>query len=175
MQRILLHFLSRIESAGLAQLARAWRCRRAAVLTWFLLAAPPAVGADTGDMLAGPIPAVVEEVVDGDTLRVRARIWLDQEVATLVRIAGVDAPEASGSCARERDLARRAHDFVARHVASAGDRPRRVRLREVRYGKFARRVVARVETEAGLDLSAALLAAGLAQPYDGGKRPVWCD
>ncbi len=41
--------------------------------------------------------------------------------------------------------------------------------------KYARRVVARVETEAGLDLSAALLAAGLAQPYDGGPRPVWCD
>jgi hypothetical protein len=50
-----------------------------------------------------------------------------------------------------------------------------VQLREVRYGKYARRVVARVKTEAGLDLSAAVLAAGLAQPYDGGRRPVWCD
>jgi endonuclease YncB( thermonuclease family) len=45
----------------------------------------------------------------------------------------------------------------------------------VRYGKYARRVVARVETAGGLDLGAALLAAGLAQAYDGRRRPTWCD
>lgn len=105
----------------------------------------------------------------------RARIWLGQEVATLVRFAGIDAPEVRSTCARERDLARRAQDFVARHLAPEGDRQSRVRLREVRYGKFARRVVARVETAAGVDLGAALLAAGLARPYDGGPRQTWCD
>jgi endonuclease YncB( thermonuclease family) len=100
-----------------------------------------------------------------------------------VRLAGVDAPEVRGACARERELAQRAQDFVASRLAPGGDpggdpgkdKEPNVQLREVRYGKYARRVVARVETEAGLDLSAALLAAGLAQPYDGGPRPVWCD
>jgi endonuclease YncB( thermonuclease family) len=121
---------------------------------------------------------------EGDeTFRVRARIWLGQDLAIYVRLAGVDAPETRGACARERELAQRAQDFVASRLAPGrdpnrdpgGDMEPSVQLREVRYGKYARRVVARVETEAGLDLSAALLAAGLAQPYDGGRRPVWCD
>ncbi len=151
-------------------------------LAWLLvLGAAPASGAE--DILTGPVPATVEEVIDGDTLRVRARIWLGQDLAIYVRLAGVDAPETRGACARERELAQRAQDFVASRLTAGRDPDRdpggneepSVQLREVRYGKYARRVVARVETEAGLDLSAALLAAGLAQPYDGGRRPVWCD
>ncbi len=150
-------------------------CRAAAALLACLLpfAAAPAAAAE--DVLAGPVPAVVEEVVDGDTLRVRARIWLGQEVATYVRLAGVDAPEVRGACQRERQLARQAQDFVASRLATSPDGSPGVQLREVRYGKYARRIVARVETAAGLDLGAALIAAGLAQPYDGGRRPVWCD
>lgn len=148
-------------------------------LTWLLAigAAPAtgATGADAADVLAGPVPAVVEEVIDGDTLRVRAHIWLGQDVAIHVRLAGVDAPETRGGCARERELAERAQDFLASRLAPAGNKLPSVRLREVRYGKYARRVVARVETAAGLDLGAALLAAGLARPYDGGRRPSWCD
>jgi len=162
MQRILLSFFRR-------------RAVPIAAPLWLLLATPPVFAAEAGDVLAGPVPAVVEEVIDGDTLRVRARIWLGQDVATLVRFAGVDAPEIRGACARERDLARRAQDFVARQVTSDGTRRPSVRLRDVRYGKFARRVVARVETAAGVDLAAALLAAGLARPYDGGARRGWCD
>jgi endonuclease YncB( thermonuclease family) len=150
----------------------------AAILMWLLvLGAAPASGAE--DILTGPVPAAVEEVIDGDTLRVRVRIWLGQDLAIYVRLAGVDAPETRGACARERELAQRARDFVASRLAlgrdPGGDKEPSVQLREVRYGKYARRVVARVETEAGLDLSAALLAAGLALPYDGGPRPVWCD
>ncbi len=148
------------------------------ILTWSLvLGAAPASGAE--DILTGPVPAVVEEVIDGDTLRVRARIWLGQDLAIYVRLAGVDTPEVRGACARERELAQQARDFVASRLAPGrdpgGDREASVQLREVRYGKYARRVVARVETAAGLDLGTALLAAGLAQPYDGGRRPIWCD
>lgn len=113
--------------------------------------------------------------MDGDTLRVRARIWLGQDVAIYVRLAGVDAPEVRGACRRERALARRARNFLTTHLGSDPDEAPGVRLRDVRYGKFARRIVARVETAAGLDLGAALLAAGLARPYDGGRRPGWCD
>ncbi len=152
------------------------RCRRAgaALLACLLLfAAAPAAKAE--EVLAGPVPAVVEEVVDGDTLRVRARIWLGQEVATYVRLAGVDAPEVRGACRRERALARQAQDFLITHLALRQDHRAGVSLRDVRYGKYARRIVARVETAAGLDLGTALLAAGLAQPYDGGRRPHWCD
>lgn len=131
--------------------------------------------ANAEEVLSGPVPAVVMEVVDGDTLRVRARIWLDQDVTTAVRLAGIDAPEMHGACQQERDLARRAQAFVATQLAPAGSEGASVRLRDLRYGKYARRVVARVETAAGLDLAGALLAAGLARPYDGGPRAGWCD
>ncbi len=123
------------------------------------------------EVLSGPVPATVIEVMDGDTVKVRARIWLGQDLSTRVRLVGIDAPELNGGCARERALAERARAFLA--AADGG--PVEVRLFEVRYGKYARRVVARMETAEAIDLGAALIAAGLAQPYDGGRRPTWCD
>ena len=47
----------------------------------------------------------------------------------------------------------------------------RIRLYDVTYGKYARRVVARIETDQGRDLGAALICAGLATP---GSKGVWC-
>ena len=127
------------------------------------------------EVLSGPVPATVIEVMDGDTVKVRARIWLGQDLSTRVRLAGIDAPELNGGCARERALAERARAFLAGYLAAADGGPVEVRLFEVRYGKYARRVVARMETAEAIDLGAALIAAGLAQPYDGGRRPTWCD
>ena len=51
--------------------------------------------ASAEDVLPGPIPATIERVVDGDTIDVRARIWLGQEIVVRVRLAGLDAPELS--------------------------------------------------------------------------------
>ncbi len=127
------------------------------------------------EVLSGPVPATVIEVVDGDTVKVRARIWLGQDLSTRVRLAGIDAPELSGGCTRERALAVRARMFLVDQLAAGDGGPVEVRLLDVRYGKYARRVVARMETAAAVDLGAALIAAGLARPYDGGQRPSWCD
>ena len=69
--------------------------------------------------LAGPVPADVIRVIDGDTIRVRARVWLDQTVDVSVRLAGIDAPELSGAdCPAERTRGRRARDAA---MAMAGD------------------------------------------------------
>jgi hypothetical protein len=38
------------------------------------MGAPAPAGAK--ESLAGPVPATVERVIDGDTLEIRARIWL---------------------------------------------------------------------------------------------------
>ncbi len=62
-----------------------------AVVVWCLPAA--ALRQD----IPGPILARVVEVIDGDTILVEARIWLDQVVTTRVRLAGVDAPIFSAS------------------------------------------------------------------------------
>jgi endonuclease YncB( thermonuclease family) len=123
-----------------------------------------------GERLAGPIEARVVDVVDGDTIVVRARIWLGQEVETRVRLMGVDAPELRGACGRERALAARARDFVRARIDGGA-----VVLADVRYGKYAGRVLARVRAPGGEDLSAALIATGLARAYDGRARASWCD
>ncbi len=141
----------------------------AGVLAW------PEAGAQAGaqDRLAGPVPAQVLSVIDGDTIEVRAVIWLGQGVRTRGRLAGIDAPELRGKCARERALAERARAYLLARL-EGGERAQ-VRLRDIRYGKYAGRVLARVETAAGEDLGRGLMAAGLARPYAGRARASWCD
>lgn len=119
--------------------------------------------------MTGPIAAWVDEIVDGDTIVVRARIWLGQDVETRVRLSGVDAPELKARCAEEQRLALAARDFVQARVAR-----KRVSLLDIRYDKYGRRVLARVLTPEGEDLAQALIRRGLARAYDGAKRRSWC-
>lgn len=122
------------------------------------------------DRIPGPVPALVLRVIDGDTIAVRARIWIGQSVDTRVRIVAVDTPELRGECALEIELVAAARELV---VEALGDQP--VTLRDVRYDKFGGRVLARVESYTGEDIARLLIAAGLGRPYDGGKRAAWCD
>ena len=137
--------------------------------TCILLLAALATPLAARERLPGPIPASVAVVIDGDTLRVKARVWLGQEVDTLVRLHGVDAPELDGRCADERRRAEDARAFVRRWTQ---DRP--VTLVDVRTDKYGGRVLARVMAADGTDLGAALVAAGLAKAYRGGRRVPWC-
>lgn len=121
------------------------------------------------ESLPGPVPARVLEVIDGDTIRVRARIWLGQELETSVRLAGVDAPELKGRCPRERELAQTAKSYIVTQVAG-----QEVRLFDVHLDKYGGRVIARVETPRGENLSSGLIAAGLARRYAGEARAPWC-
>jgi endonuclease YncB( thermonuclease family) len=115
------------------------------------------------------VQARVLKVIDGDTIVVRARIWLGQDVETRVRLAGVDAPELRGACLRERALAQAARKRIAEMIDGAV-----VKLNDIRQDKFGGRVVADVRTVAGDDLAALLIAHGLARAYDGGTRASWC-
>lgn len=119
--------------------------------------------------LPGPVPARVLKVIDGDTIVVRARVWIDQQIEIRVRLGGIDAPELRGRCELETTLARRARALVAAKIGG-----RDVKLRRIRYGKFAGRVIARVETSGGEDLGTVLMAAGLGRPYNGAGRKSWC-
>jgi micrococcal nuclease len=137
--------------------------------TCILLLAALATPLAARERLPGPIPASVAVVIDGDTLRVKARVWLGQEVDTLVRLLGVDAPELDGRCADERRRAEDARAFLRRRAQGG-----RVSLVDVRTDKYGGRVLARVLDDDGTDLGAALVAAGLARPYGGAKRTPWC-
>ncbi len=119
--------------------------------------------------MEGPVEAQVVRVVDGDTLTVRAKIWIGQELTTHVRLSGVNAPELGGSCDEERALAEAARRYLAERVEG-----RAVLLRKIGLDKFGGRVVASVEDGEG-DLGTALLSARLAVPYDGGRRKPWCE
>ncbi|MBM3598041.1 MAG: nuclease [Alphaproteobacteria bacterium] len=138
-----------------------WR----ALAVLLALLSAPAIAAET---LPGPIPARLVRIIDGDTLLVRAHIWLGHEVTTLVRLLGIDAPELRGRCAEESAAAERARAFVARVVGRSD-----VTLTDLRFDKYGGRVLARVEVR-GQDLARALLAEGLARPYRGKMRAGWC-
>lgn len=166
----------------LCSLAPAYNCakrKRCAVYNlgmWTKTAAPLLVGlvalggvSQAEAPIHGPVEATLLRVIDGDTLLVRARIWIAQEVETGVRIRGVDAPEVRARCPAEARLAEAAARFVAAKLADG-----RLLLHDVDLDKYGGRVVARVETAAGEDIATALLAAGLARPYDGGRKSAWC-
>ncbi len=121
------------------------------------------------ETVPGPIPARVLRVIDGDTIVVRARIWLGQDIDTQVRLDGVDAPELKGQCSHERRLAEKARDLIQSHTIAGV-----VVLRKIKYGKYAGRVVARVDSIDGKELSQILIRAGLGRAYDGGRRLSWC-
>ncbi|MCG5241989.1 thermonuclease family protein [Azospirillum doebereinerae] len=120
--------------------------------------------------LPGPIPAEVVAVVDGDTLTVRAIIWLGQSVETNVRLDGVDAPEMRAHCPQEKALAESAREAV-RGLVGAG----LVHLLDVQPDKYGGRVRARIRVAGGGDLTEALLRTGLVRPYHGERRRSWCE
>ena len=126
--------------------------------------------------VSGPLAARVTEVVDGDTLGVRVTIWLDQEVTTRVRVDGIDTPENRSDCADEKRMAQEARQKLATLVASAteGKGDGTIRLHDVEYDKYGGRVRARVTLADGTDLAQAMIKAGHARPYNGGKRQPWC-
>ncbi len=116
----------------------------------------------------GPVTAQVTEVIDGDTFRASAQIWLGQAVDVHVRIEGIDAPELRAHCAEERVKAEAARDWLIHRIGDA-----EVQLAGVRYDKYGGRVRA-VVRDAGGDIAEAMIRQGLARAYHGEKRQPWC-
>ena len=141
----------------------------AAGLALAALSSTAAARAESRGAIAGPVRAHLVRVVDGDTIEVLARIWPDHYVETKVRVAGIDAPELRGRCPEEVALAERAK--VRLTALLAGNR---LLLADVRYGKYAGRVVARVLTEDRRDVADILVAERLVRRYHGGRRAAWC-
>jgi len=121
------------------------------------------------ETIPGPIPATDLRIIDGDTIVVRVRIWLGQNLDTQMRLDGVDAPELNGRCPYENRLALKSRAFVQTRTAKG-----KVIFHNIHYGKYAGRVVARVQMPGGEDLSDALLRAGLGRVYQGQRQASWC-
>ncbi len=114
-------------------------------------------------------PAEVLRVIDGDTFEARVRIWPGHDVTTRVRLRGIDAPEMRARCREEERGAIAARDALAAMLAQG-----EVGISKVGPDKYGGRVVAAASTRKTADVSAALLAFGLARPYNGGRREGWC-
>ena len=116
------------------------------------------------------VPARVKNVIDGDTVKVEARLWPGIIAQINVRVRGVDTPEIRrAQCGEyERQRGRAARDFVRGIIG------KNVWLINVTHGKFGRRVVASVWLSDGRDLATLLIATGHGRPYRGGRRSKWC-
>ncbi len=119
--------------------------------------------------LDGPIKGSVIKVLDGDTLEVSIDVWLNQQVETKLRIIGIDTPEIKDKCPSEKKKALEAHSEVVRLINDS-----EVTIYNIRYGKYAGRVIADVKTADGVDLADYMIEKGLARPYKGKKRKGWC-
>ncbi|TCS64820.1 thermonuclease family protein [Varunaivibrio sulfuroxidans] len=157
--------------ASRCRLSSLWSRRlvAAAIATIFLWSAGGPSRGCAKEVFNGPLSARPVAVHDGDTLTVRARIWLDQEVVVRVRIAGIDAPELHGKCRREAQMAIVARDTLAGWIGAGP-----LMLSDLHYGKYAGRVIAVVTLPDGRDAAEALIAAHLARAYRGGRRAGWC-
>jgi len=114
-------------------------------------------------------PADVLRVIDGDTFEARVHVWLGLDVTTKVRLRGIDAPELRARCAEELQKADAARGALIALLAE-GD----VAVSNVGPDKYGGRVVADAGTRRTPNISQAMLAAGHARRYDGGRRETWC-
>lgn len=115
-------------------------------------------------------PVEVIRTIDGDTFEAQVHLWPGLDMTTRVRLRGVDAPELNAACSGEYAMARTASELLQATLAEGG-----VTISNIGPDKYNGRVVADAATRTTPNISAALLASGLARAYDGGHRGGWCD
>ena len=127
-----------------------------------------------GSTIHGPYQADVIRVIDGDTLKIRAHIWpgLNQQIN--LRLDGVNTPEKRSranykvnEC--EKELALKATEFTKAFVSD-----KTLTISDIRLGKYSGRVLGDLRAN-GKDLGRALIEAGLAKEYHGGKMLPWTE
>jgi endonuclease YncB( thermonuclease family) len=115
------------------------------------------------------VPVDILRVIDGDTVEVRAHIWLDQTIVTRVRLKSIDAPELRAGCPLELAKAEAAR---AKLAALLGEGP--AFLTGLARDKYGGRVLGQLVTATGEDAGAHMLGSGHARAYGGGKRTGRC-
>jgi endonuclease YncB( thermonuclease family) len=87
-----------------------------------------------------------------------------------VRLRGIDAPELRARCPDERRKAEAARDALAAMFDGGS-----ITVLRIGLDKYGGRVLADAATRSVPDISAAMLATGLARAYAGGKWQSWCE
>ena len=110
----------------------------------------------------GPYRAVVERVVDGDTVHVMVSLGVDEYAYRMIRIRDVNAPEVFSGPPEERERGKAARDFLTR-LLPQGTRCRLATQRDTTtFGRY----VADIELEDGRDVATVLVEAGHATPVE---------
>lgn len=138
-------------------------------LVIILLLSPPALGATLNQKqpmirIAGPIEAIVLHVIDGDTVEVMAYTWPDEMKRVRIRIPDIQAPESTergAKCEAERTAGLRAKSYLSQRLPEGAT----VSLIDIRPGKYARRMIARMLDSSGKDIATALVETGHALPW----------
>ena len=107
------------------------------------------------DVPYGPYRAVIERVVDGDTVYVLASLGLDEYAYRMIRLRGANAPELFSSPSEERELGKAASDFLAEFLPEGT----RCRIATERDITTSGRYVAEIELEDGTDATTLLIEA----------------
>ena len=113
-------------------------------------------------------PATVTRVIDGDTVVATVTVWPGLTWRGAVRLRGLDTPELRGRCPEERAAARAAREALVAQLDGAT-----VTVQDPEHGLYAGRVVATL-VAGDSAVAHALIAAGHARPYAGGRREGWC-
>lgn len=129
-----------------------------------VLCAPGGALGET-DRISGPVEASLIRVVDGDTVLVSASPWPQQFITTYVRLRGINAPEMKSRCGAEREAAEGTRRALETLLAD-----KNMQLEDISGDKYFGRVVARIRLSDGRDAAGVLLAQGLAEAYDGGRK-----
>jgi endonuclease YncB( thermonuclease family) len=124
---------------------------------------------ETGTPPRALIPVDIVRVIDGDTVEVRAHVWLDQMIVTRVRLRSIDAPELRAACPEEARKAAAARDALVTLLESG-----KIYLTGLGRDKYGGRVLGDLLTAEGHSISTRMLTGGHARLYAGGKRQGWC-
>ncbi|RYC04773.1 thermonuclease family protein [Ciceribacter ferrooxidans] len=115
-------------------------------------------------LISGPVEAKLIRVVDGDTLLVSAAPWPEHSIETYVRLRGIDAPELHAKCEATRFAAQQARDGLSKLLTT------KISLLAISGDKYYGRVLADIRLEDGRSVADVLLASGLVESYDGGRK-----
>ena len=116
-------------------------------------------------------------LVDGDTMKGIIDLGFKVKLSATVRFSGINCPESRTRDLREKALAKEATEFVADLFQGA-----EIEILSHEFGKFGRVIAtpfaikkANYEDQEAprVDVCEALVNAGLAKRYDGGKRQPW--
>lgn len=110
-------------------------------------------------------------IIDGDTMEMDLNIFPDLFVRYSLRIDGVNTPETRTTLKCEKVAGLAAKEFAEEWFKQ---HPEFI-VYDIKYGKFAGRVLGKVRTNKGIDYGTALIAAGHAKEYHGEKREAWCE